>query len=550
MAPEVPTLPELVRDVERSESLADHARSTSATVRGAGKHRTPFHSVLIAGVSSDVPIGAVEAPDFFTDLNLDQMIGAITSGREEYDLRPLFHTTLREPDAARYRQEVMRDVERPSVSEPIRSFASKMQTARKCAAEADKAYYQLQGRRWFLDAVLTYCDAIVSLQQNLSSVALNSTGMSTFGDRLTEYAASAPFQALSAEARRLQGDLAAIRYRFIIHGSRVTVRRCNSESDYSAEIGEVFARFRRRSAKLRVADSTGGLEMNHVEAKILELVALSHPSAFDALAAFQADNQRFLDETIQRFDREIQFYLSYMEYIAGCRRAGLSFCYPDISDVEKDVFDRDGFDLALADKLVKAGLPVVTNSFHLSGRERIIVVSGPNQGGKTTFARTFGQLHYLAGLGLPVPGTAARLFLFDRLFTHFEHGESSGDLRGKLQDDLIRIRAILDAATSSSIVVINEIFSSTTLSDALLLGKRIVGRIVDLDCLCVCVTFLDELASLDEKTVSMVSTVVPEHPAQRTFKLVRRPADGRAYAIAIAAKYRLTYDCLRERLAA
>ena len=71
-----------------------------------------------------------------------------------------------------------------------------------------------------------------------------------------------------------------------------------------------------------------------------------------------------------------------------------------------------------------------------------------------------------------------------------------------------------------------------------------------MDCSGVYVTFVDELTSRNEACVSMVGTVNPDNPAERTYKIVRRPADGLAYAAAIARKYGLTYPQLKERLAA
>jgi DNA mismatch repair protein MutS len=412
-----------------------------------------------------------------------------------------------------------------------------MRTVRKQLAQADKLHYIYQQERWFLDAVAGYCNAVTALLHDLSLVDLQARGWLAFRAYVTDYVHSSRFTSLLTETQQLQGDLSTVKYCLRIKGSAITVRTYEGEADYSTQVEDTFAKFKQGSVKDYLVRFADWPDMNHIEAYILDYVAKLHPDVFSRL-----------DETIVIFDREIQFYLAYLEYIARLKRAGLPFCYPRVSPTSKEVSTEEAFDLALANKLIQEHVPIVCNDFFLQGQERVFVVTGPNQGGKTTFARTFGQVHYLASIGCPVPGRHAQLFLFDRLFTHFEKEETIANLRGKLQDDLFRMHQTLRQATPNSLIIMNEVFNSTTFQDALFLSKEIMEKILQLDALGVCVTFLDELTTLSEKTVSMTSTVVPDHPAVRTYKIVRKPADGLAYAIAIAEKYRLTYESLKERL--
>jgi DNA mismatch repair protein MutS len=507
-----------------------------------------FVSVLFDGADRS-PALASEPPPFFGDLNLDQVVDSITRGRDEYDLTPVFHNRLTSLDAIAYRHEVFRDLESKSLRSQIASFAEQMRGMRERLAQAEKLHHhRYEHEAWLLEGAEIYCEAVRRLADDLNPADLNSRGLRAIGEYLSDYVESDRFTTLVAETKTVREGLAAVQYSLTIKGNRIRVARYESQADYSAEIAQTFERFKRGAVKDYRAGFPVSVGMDHVEANVLNLVAQLYPEVFSALDACCERHRDHLDKTVWAFDREIQFYLAYLDYVERLAAGGLRFCFPQVSARSGEVCAREAFDIALANKRVPQGEPVVCNDFYLDDPERIIVVSGPNQGGKTTFARMFGQLHYLASIGCLVPGDNAQLYLFDELFTHFEKEEDITNVSGKLEDDLVRVHEILERATSESIVIMNERFTSTTLSDALLLGTAVVEQIIERDLLCVYVTFVDELASLSETTVSMVSTVVPEDPATRTYKIERRAADGLAYASAIAEKHGLTYGRLRERL--
>ncbi len=488
-------------------------------------------------------------PACFVDLNLDQVIDEAVARRDPSP-RAVFYRPLPTVKEIEYRQDVFRDIEELGFAEGLRAFSKGITASLRLAASAASIRGPYHRMASHLEAALEYRTAVEDLSRLLGAKPCSSRALVGLARYLEGYAASEVYAGFAQEAQGIKEGLSALSLVMSVKGVNVSIREACGEADYGAELEACFERFGSGGGARYLVGFPELRAIDRVQEKALACVAKLSPALFARLARFARDHADFADETLVSCAAELEFYLSWLDYIADIRASGLAFCLPAVSEGKDGIDARGIFDVALAKKAALTSCRVVVNDLRLEGPERLLVISGPNQGGKTTFARAVGQAHYLASLGCPVQGSSARLFLCDAIHTLFEREEGVSCGRGKLHDELVAFRAILSKATERSLVILNEAFSATGLGDAKFLLEEALQRLEGIDPLCVCVTFIEEVAAPGSRAVSMVCGVDPLDPAIRTFKLERRAPDGLAYARSLAEKHRLTYELLRERLRA
>ncbi len=515
-----------------------------------------FYSVLFPNEASARLPRSTKAPDCFKDMNLDQITRRVLQEKQAFQLEEFFYTPLSDMEVIRYRQEVMQELENPmtrmafqGVIGQIGFMNGMMDGMRMQLMTGDKLTGSYLDMGHFLETITIYMQAVTNLEGQLRNMPLKSEGLRNFSKYLTEYCSSESTKKMIERHAKLKEQLSKVRYCMVVNktAGSIRVQPYEGQDDYAIRISDLFVRFRQgdvRDYRWHTDDTPISLKL---ENEVLKMVASIYSAEFKELTNFVKEYIHFDDETILKFVREIQFYLGWLDMTDTLRQKGLPFCYPKLHEKADSLAAYGCFDLALALRTDKA---VVTNDFTLTAPEQIIVVSGPNQNGKSTFSRSFGQLHYLSTLGVCVPGSEADVFLCDKVLTHFEKEEDLANLTSKLEDELIRLKAMMDQATPRTVLIINEIFASTTLQDALLLGRKMIDGIIQKCGPSLMVTFMEELSEYGPQTVSMVTSVSEDEKHQRTFKIVRRKADGLAFALQIASRHGVTYEQLKRRLQA
>jgi DNA mismatch repair protein MutS len=500
-------------------------------------------SLLFDGDAATFP---QTSPRTLVDLNLDQVIAHLFPEPHQDSLRSAFRTPLPNAATVAARLDIFADLDDVALHAELTAFCRTLSAVRTRITSAEEAAesYVWHARAWTAAAMAAYIDAVRRLTRRLHELQLHADALVRLRDYLALYSSTPAFASFAKETDAVLGGMSAVKFGLRIEGERVSVGPAIGGADFASEVRQTLAPFLadqpEAAPPLRDAWS-----LTQFETRVVWRVVQRDPAPFAALARHCAAHDAFLDPTLAQIAQEAEFFLAVRRLTDQLASEGLPCCYPELVESDQGIVVRDAYDVALA---LRLGAAVVRNDLSTSEAERQLVVTGANQGGKTTFARMMGQIHHLASIGLPVPAARAVVRLTDQVHTHFEQVEVLADAEGRLVDDLHRLDHILCTATPDSVVVLNELFSSTSHADARDLGRRVLRRLSDLGALTVYVTFVDELAEDGPGTVSLVAQVEDDDAPRRTFRVLRKPANGAAYADALARHHGLGYAQVIDRL--
>lgn len=543
-------------------------------------------SLLYPDISRYQPKQITNTTKWTADIDLDPLVGNLSIDTKYRDaIRQLLtHLTTSEV-IIRYRQDILGELlEHPNLVAGLRDVLDIIALLSDYSRASQWRESQLRLIAWRVSELESYIQCIMQLNSLMTqtSTDFKSEGLSALHQVVKMIINDPLFQQLQEELpvlakeirnvtsitigvnlddhlRPTEATLVSINTERFVGSS--FVRRLfggvtrNSEYEGLSDLHSAVKALQSQSfnASLQDKDAPLLVPLFHDLAEILE--QSSRPVA-RALTRYMSINSTFL----LHLEMEIAYYLGAVQLIQTIRACGLPMCRPAILPIDaREYHVSEIYNISFALRTLVNNQPcdlsraIVRNDVHFDDTGRILILTGPNRGGKTTYAQAIGVAQILMQAGLYVPGTLASMSPVDGIYTHFASVEKPESGAGRLGEEAQRLHWIFSEATQFSLILLNESFSSTSARESFFLARDVVLAIRLLSGRAIFATHLHELAADvdamnaevegDSNVVSMVSAVEVDETdesgenARRTYKIIPGPPMGQSYAREIAVQY-------------
>jgi DNA mismatch repair protein MutS2 len=162
----------------------------------------------------------------------------------------------------------------------------------------------------------------------------------------------------------------------------------------------------------------------------------------------------------------------------------------------------------LEDKLRRENRAIVPMTLSLGGEERVLVISGPNTGGKTVALKTTGMAALAAQTGIPVAAQRAVLPLFDHVLVDIGDEQSIAADLSTFSAHMLNLKAMLEAATPHSLVLVDEMGTGTAPEEGAALAVALLDEFRAKKCIVLATTHHDRLKTYASTTSGVVNAAV------------------------------------------
>ena len=200
----------------------------------------------------------------------------------------------------------------------------------------------------------------------------------------------------------------------------------------------------------------------------------------------------------------------------------------------------------LEDNLRREKESISPVSLDMDPNRRVLVISGPNAGGKTVVLKTVGLFALMAQSGIPVPAEEATLPIFDRVLADIGDQQSITNHLSTFSAHVLAIKSMIERATERSLILLDEIGSSTEPGEGAALGRAVLEKFREIGALAIATTHYNRLKVYAETTPNVANAAMEfnEITLQPTYRLIHGLA-GASSGLKIAERLQLPGSVLQ-----